>query len=143
VIEHAVEVRIERPVADVFAFVTDAANHPRWDSSSVSMQPDEPGPWHEGMTFREVRRIGPRRMEIRSTVASLVPNHSMDIDSLTGPEFHGHWRFAPDGSATILRWSAEMAVEGPARIAEKLIARSFKKASDRNFRQMKELLETR
>ncbi len=140
-IEHAVDTRIERPVEEVFAFITDAANHPRWDGSSVSMEPDEPGPWHEGLTFREVRRIGPRRMEIRSKVASLVPNERMDIDSLTGPEFHGHWRFTRDGSATVLRWSAEMAVDGPARLAEKLIARSFRKACDQNFRRLKEILE--
>ena len=50
-IEHAVEIEIERPLEEAFAFLADAANHPR--------------------AFREVRRMGPRRMEIleRSGVA--------------------------------------------------------------------------
>lgn len=140
-IEHAIEVAIARPVEDVFAFVTDASNHPRWDTSSVSMSPAEPGPWKAGLTFHEVRRMGPRRMEFESRVAGLVPDESMDIDSVTGPEFHGHWRFVPDGAGTVLHWSCEMAVDGPARLAEKFIARSFRKACDENFARLKSLLE--
>lgn len=141
-IEHAVEVRIDRSPADVFAFVTDAANHPRWDTSSLSMRADQPGPWAAGSTFHEVRKMGPRQMEIQSKVAALVPGQSMDIDSLTGPEFHGHWRLSPDGDGTVLRWSCEMAVDGPGRLLQPLIARSFKKACDQNFARLKKLLET-
>jgi len=33
VITHAIELTIDRPVEEVFAFITDAACHPRWDSS--------------------------------------------------------------------------------------------------------------
>ena len=140
-IKHGVEIRIGRPVEDVFAFLTDSTNHPKWDDSSVSMEPDEQGPWHTGLTFHEVRRMGPRRMEVESRLAAFVPNESMDIDSISGPEFHGHWRFSPDGSGTALRWSCEMGVQGPARIAEPLIARSFRKACDKNFAHLKALLE--
>jgi carbon monoxide dehydrogenase subunit G len=140
-IRHAVEIRVERPVEDVFAFLTDSKNHPKWDDSSGSMKPDQGGPWHAGLTFHEVRRMGPRRMEIQSRLSALVPNESMDIDSITGPEFHGHWRPAPDGSGTTLRWSCEMGVDGPARLAEPMIARSFRKACDKSFGQRKRLLE--
>jgi uncharacterized protein YndB with AHSA1/START domain len=141
-IEHAVEVRIDRPPAEVFAFVTDAVNHPRWDTSSVSMTPDQPGPWTAGTTFHEVRKMGPRQMEIQSKVAALVPGESMEIESVTGPEFHGHWRLIPDGERTILRWSCEMAVNGAGRLFQPFIARSFRRACDENFARLKELLET-
>lgn len=141
-IEHVVGITVERPVEEVFAFTTDAANHPRWDPSSVSMDPDEPGPWRPGLTFHEVRRIGPRRVEVQSKVAALVANESLDIDSISGPEFHGRWRFTPDGSGTSLKWSCEMHVQGAARLAEKLIARSFRKACDESFQRLKELIES-
>ncbi len=85
--------------------------------------------------------MGPRRMAFESKVAALVPNECMDIDRVTGPEFHGHWRFAPEGSGTRLRWSCEMAVEGPGRFAEKLVAIPFRRACDESFRRLKELLE--
>jgi uncharacterized protein YndB with AHSA1/START domain len=40
-ITQAIELDIARPVEEVFAFLTDARNHPRWDSTSVAMEPDE------------------------------------------------------------------------------------------------------
>jgi hypothetical protein len=72
----------------------------------------------------------------------LVPGQSMEIESITGPEFHGHWRFIPDGDGTILRWSCEMAVNGAGRLFQPLIARSFRKTCDENFARLKELLES-
>ena len=92
-ITYSVNVPIDRPVEQVFAYLTDAANHPKWDSSSVVMEPQEPGAWHTCSTFREVRRIGPRTLETRSQVEHLEPNRSFDMKSLSGPPFHGHWRF--------------------------------------------------
>lgn len=104
------DITIDRPLQDVFAFLTDAANHPRWDSTSVEMEPLEPGPWRAGLTFRELRRIGPRTMEVRSRIAALEPDSSMDLESLTGPTFRGHWRLTPldmrpacDGQANCTR----------------------------------------
>jgi uncharacterized membrane protein len=141
-IEHAVEIRIERPVEEVFAFITDAAKHPTWDSSSVSMTPDKPGPWVAGLTFHEVRRMGPREMSFQSKVAALTPNQSMEIESLTGSEFHGHWRFSPNTTGTTLNWSCEMKLKGPAKLGEKFIAKSFKKTCDANFARLKEVLES-
>src|ERR1043166_6151636 len=107
-ITKSIDIRIERPVADVFAFLTDAANHPRWDASSVVMEPQEPGAWHAGLTFREVRRIGPRTMEFRSRIAELEPDRKMELRSLSGPPFQGHWRFSPSNGGTRLQWSGEM-----------------------------------
>jgi hypothetical protein len=98
VITHQIDIVMRRPVETVYRFLTDAANHPRWDSSSLVMEPLEPGPWREGLTFREVRRIGPRNVEIRSSVAALTPNERFDIRNLTGPPFQGHWRCTPEGA---------------------------------------------
>lgn len=89
-IEHTVEIRIERSPAEVFAVLTEPSNHPRWDTSSVSMRQDMPGTWRTGTTFHEVRKMGPRQMEVQSKVVDLVTDERMDIDSITGPEFHGH-----------------------------------------------------
>src|SRR3954451_19942335 len=139
-IEHRVDILIQRPPAEVFAFLTDPANHPRWDTSSVSMRQDEPGEWRTGTTFHEVRKMGPRTMEIQSRVADLVAVERMDIDSVTGPEFHGHWRLSAEGAGTRLRYAAELTPDGP-RFMQPVIARSFKKALDKNFARLKQVLE--
>lgn len=137
----SVDITIDRPVQDVFAFLTEAANHPRWDRSSIAMEPSEPGPWRAGLTFREVRRVGPRPIEIRSTVAELEPNRRLEIRSLSGPPFQGHWLFSPAGSGTRLQWTGQMRLTGIARLFEPLIARSFGKSVDANFARLKRILE--
>ena len=50
-ITHAVSVEIDRAITAVFDWLTNAFNHPRWDRSSVEMEPLEPGPWREGLHF--------------------------------------------------------------------------------------------
>ena len=107
-ITHPVTVEIDRPITAVFEWLTNAFNHPRWDRSSVEMEPLEPGPWREGFAFREVRRIGMRKLEIRSHIAAIDPPTSMDLQRDTGPSFNGHWRLAERYGGTTLRWSCEM-----------------------------------
>jgi Polyketide cyclase / dehydrase and lipid transport len=136
-----IELTIDRPVEEVFAFLTDAANHARWDASSLAMEPQEPGPWRAGLTFREVRRIGPRPVEVRSIIAELEPNRRLELRSLSGPPFQGHWRFAPSGSGTRLTWAGELRLAGPLRFFAPLIARSFGKSADANFARLKRILE--
>lgn len=140
-ITKSIDITIDRPVEEVYAFLTDAANHPRWDSSSVAMEPDQPGAWRAGTTFREVRRIGRGTSEIRSTVAELEPNRRMEIRSLSGPSFAGHWRFSPAGTGARLQWSGEMRITGFARLFEPLIARAFSKDVEANFARLKRILE--
>jgi carbon monoxide dehydrogenase subunit G len=140
-ITKSIDITIDRPVEEVFAFLTDAANHPKWDRSSVAMELEQPGPWRTGTTFREVRRTGPGTSAIRSTIAELEPNRRMEIRSLSGAPFQGHWRLAPDGTGTRLQWSGEMQITGFARLFEPLIARSFSKDVEANFARLKRLLE--
>jgi len=141
VITHAVTVEIDRPITAVFEWLTNASNHRRWDRSSVEMEPLEPGAWREGLAFREVRKIGPRKMEIRSHVAAIDPPTSMDLQSDTGPSFNGHWRLEERAGGTTLRWSCEMQPDGPGFL-EPLIARGFKKAVDSNFERLKSVIES-
>jgi hypothetical protein len=140
VITHRVDLSIARPVEEVFAFVTDARNHPRWDSTSVAMEPQDAGPWRQGLVFREVRRV-PRPTEVRSRIAAFEPNKSFDMESLSGPVFRGHWRFSPSGTATRLEWWGEMQVQGIARLFEPLIQRQFRRDVTRNFQRLREILE--
>ena len=65
------------------------------------MVPQEPGPWRAGTTFREVRRID-----------ELEPNRLMELRSLTGRPFQGHWRFASAGTGTRLQWTGRWSCPG-------------------------------
>jgi hypothetical protein len=135
------DVTVDRPVEDVFLFLTDAANHGRWDSTSIEMEPLQPGPWHEGLEFREVRRIGRRPTEVRSRIARFESGRSMDLESLTGPTFRGHWRLSAVDGRTRLRWTGELEPSGLARILSPLIQRQFRQTTAANFARLKDVLE--
>lgn len=141
-IQHTVDVRFNRPVDEVFAFLTNASNHARWDHLSVAMEPQEPGPWHQGLQFREVRKMGGRDTEVYSQIASFTPNQRFDIDSVSGPEFHGHWVFTAEGSQTRLQYTAELQMSGLGRLFEPLLARQFKRQLDENFGRLKQVLDS-
>jgi carbon monoxide dehydrogenase subunit G len=141
-IVETVQIDIARPIGEVFEFLTDVRNHPLWDASSVEMEPDQPGPWRAGLGFREVRRIGPRRVAVRSRIVALEAPTSMDLESLTGPSFTGQWRLSDHDGGTRLRWTGRMQLFGPHRLLQPLIARSFRRASTSNFARLKSHLET-
>jgi uncharacterized membrane protein len=141
-IEHTVDIRIDRPVEQVFAFLTDARNHSKWDTLSVAMEQQEPGPWRTGLKFREVRKLGGRDVEVYSQIASFTPNQRFDIQSVTGPPFQGHWVFEPENGGTHLRYTAQMQPTGFARLLEPLIAGQFRKQLNDNFARLKTVLES-
>ena len=141
-IAHQIDITIGRPVEDVFAFLTNSDNHPRWDPSSVSMEQQEPGPWRAGMKFREVRKVAGRDTEVLSEVVALEPNSRFNIASLSGPEWRGQWLFEPVGhDATRLRFEARLTFKGFMRLVEPLIARGFRQQIEENFARLKQVLE--
>jgi hypothetical protein len=140
-IRHQVNLQINRPVEEVFAFLTNAANHAKWDALSVEMEPQEPGDWHQGLKFREVRKLGGRDTEVYSQLAVFDLNRRMELQSLTGPYFHGTWIFEPKANGTQLLYTAEMKMGGVMRLLEPLIAGGFRKQLEENFANLKRVLE--
>jgi hypothetical protein len=47
----------------------------------------------------------------------------LDLESLTGPTFRGHWHLSADDGRTRLRWTGELELSGLARILSPLIQR--------------------
>jgi hypothetical protein len=107
------------------------------------MEPLQPGPWRQGLEFREVRRIGPRPVEVRSRIAAFDPGRGMDLESLTGPSFRGHWRLSPVEGGTRLKWNGELASSGLMRVLAPLIQRQFRQTTAANFARLKDVLEGR
>ncbi len=71
-IEESVD--IKRPVDQVFAYVTDAKNWPRWESAMLEAEQTSPGQMGIGTTFRGATRIMGRRMAWTSKVTEYEPN---------------------------------------------------------------------
>jgi uncharacterized protein YndB with AHSA1/START domain len=142
-IRFEVDMPIKRPVEEVFAYLTTASNHPKWDATAIALEPEEAGDWHQGLRFHEVRELNRRRFDATSHIIVFEPNRRMELQSLTKPDFHGTWMFAPspDGG-TQFGYRAEMQFDGFMRLLEPVIGRQFKRQMAANFANLKRILES-
>jgi polyketide cyclase/dehydrase/lipid transport protein len=135
------DLKVNRPVDKVFAWLTNAKNHGKFDKSSLKMEVLTPGPWKTGTQFRELRDLGGRKTEVLSEIAELVPDRRYIIRSKTGPGWLGTWNFEPEGAGTRLSWTGQLAMKGFARLLEPLIGRQMRAQIDRQFVGLSHLLE--
>jgi carbon monoxide dehydrogenase subunit G len=76
---------IKRPAEQVFAFVADPWNEPRWAPAVAETRQVSPGPVQVGTTFEETVRFLGRRFEIAFEVTEYEPNRRMAVRMTSGP----------------------------------------------------------
>ena len=134
---------IERPAAEVFAFVSDPTNLPAWQSTVLGVQVDG-GPVAVGSRFGDVRDFGPRRFETTVEVTALEPCRRLDLH-VTGAPVPIDIRhvFEEENGATRMRIS----IEGQPRRALRLAAIAMTKAAEHviegDLARLKRVLEAR
>jgi uncharacterized protein YndB with AHSA1/START domain len=74
---------VDAPAATVFAFITDIANLPRWQSGVVTAAPTAPGPLAMGSTARVERRIMGQQVQALLRVSRLEPGRSLVLTTET------------------------------------------------------------
>jgi uncharacterized membrane protein len=90
------EAHIERPMAEVFAFLSELPNTPRWRERMDEVSWLEPG-----RTFKVVTSFGPwRTMELRGEVTASEPPHRFAYRITEGPlKAQNEYRLEEDGDA--------------------------------------------
>src|SRR5258708_40050082 len=76
---------INRPVQEVFAFLSNPENSPKWSSGSGEVQITSAGPIGVGTTYRTVRTFLGRRIESEIEATAYEPNRSYATKSKSGP----------------------------------------------------------
>lgn len=77
--EHSVE--IDRPAPQVFEFVADFANNPRWQGGMQSCQWTSEGEPSVGSTYVQEAKFLGRRIQTHFRVSALEPGRSISIES--------------------------------------------------------------
>ena len=137
--EFDLEVVIERPVADVFAFVTDVGNLPAWQESAVEAE------WIErDERFRERRSFLGRTAESELEVTTLEPNRRFDVRAISGPlRFEIRHTFEERDGATLLHVDARAKVGGVLRFAASMARGQAERQFRSDLDRLKEVLERR
>jgi uncharacterized membrane protein len=136
------EIVIERPPGEVFAYLSDLANLPEWQSSIVEIRREDDGPLREGARFTEVRRVAGRRIESTIEVATLVPGREFALRVVEGP-LPGtvRHRVSAEGGATRLTVRGELGGGGLRSLAGPLLERAARHEAKSDLRRLKQVLE--
>jgi carbon monoxide dehydrogenase subunit G len=139
----SVAVVISRPRDEVFAFVADARNRPRWDDSVDSEELTSPEPIGVGTTVRTRLRSMGRDYEYTWEVVEHQPPSQMTIESTSGPmSITLAYRLDAVDGGTSVQFSVTGRPAGLLRPLQPLIARTTQGNLDRGFARLKALLET-
>jgi len=134
---------IERPVDEVFAFLAEPANLPKWQTSVLEVRPHRRGPLRPGAEVTEIRTFLGRVMETTWVCTEHRPSRRSVIESDEGPvPFRGTWELEPAaaGSTTRFVWTLEtggLAVRLATTVAKRLTCQELAA----NTVRLKELLE--
>lgn len=136
------DILIQRPPEAVFDFVADERNEPRFNSQMATSSLESGEPIGEGSrfrtTFRSVGRLVPMTVEFTGYERPhRLASRSRSRTMLT----EGELTFEPEGSGTRMRWSWDVQVRGPLRLADALVACMGDRQERRIWRSLKALLE--
>jgi uncharacterized membrane protein len=130
---------IDRPIHEVFQFVADFENMPKWNYYVVEVSKVTPGPIGVGTTFRQLRKTDTQQYKI----IEFEPDRKVAIETLPpAPLLLMRFTFEPTGSSTNLSDEWELKGGLPGLIGS-FAAGRIKPAVAENLARLKQLLEMR
>jgi uncharacterized protein YndB with AHSA1/START domain len=107
------EIVINRPVEEVFDFVADERNEPRYNPRMLRVEKLSPGPVGLGSRFRAEMRTRPRPMEMTTEFTGYErPRRLASTTRMSRMDIRGTLSFDPVPGGTRMRWSWELEPHG-------------------------------
>jgi uncharacterized protein YndB with AHSA1/START domain len=134
-------VSIDRPVEEVFDYVSDPLNFPRWNSAVQAVRATS-GQGEQGSTYAMERELPSGHAENDLEIVEVERPSAFTIRTTSGPTpFVYRYRFESDGDGTRLALAAEVELGGIAGALGPLASRTVKRGVDANFADLKRILE--
>jgi uncharacterized protein YndB with AHSA1/START domain len=135
---------INRPVNEVFRFVTDPLTTHQWQKNIVQTEILTPTPQDVGTQVREVRRIGSSESSAIWEVTAYDPPvlQAYRYPHGFGPfQQHGQTTFAAIPGGTRLHFIAVIAARFPLNLLLPFLAKVMQQQNQKNFLALKQALE--
>ena len=125
------DVRIDRPVEEVFAYVSDPLNIPRWNSAVEVVRKTSAGENGVASTYAMERELPAGRAV-----------NELAIRTTAGPTpFVYRYHFAAENGETVTKLDAEVELPAAAALLPQLARRLVKKGVNDNLATLKQILE--
>jgi uncharacterized protein YndB with AHSA1/START domain len=142
VIAFETHVRIDRPIEEVFSYVSDPLNLPRWNSAVQAVRKTSAGENGVASRYSMQRELPTGRAVNELEVVASVRPSEFAIRTTAGPTpFLYRYRFSAENGETLVKLEAEVELPGAAAFLPQLARRAVKKGVDDNFRTLKQILE--
>jgi uncharacterized protein YndB with AHSA1/START domain len=143
VIDFTIETEIERPVPEVFAYVTDPSKLHTWQTNTVSAAVEGGGPLVLGSRMRERHRApGGKELASLVEVSELEPDRAFGLRMIEGALLlHADIAFAPSGDGTRMTFRAHGEPTGAMRIMQPLLRITLKRQFAGYCAKLKQVLE--
>ena len=139
----SVDCEINRPAGEVFGFVSDASNNPRWQKGQRSCEWTSPPPIGVGSTYEQQARFLGRTVINRFEVTEYEPGRAITIESTEGsfPITVRRSVEPLDGSHSRMRAQIEGEPGGFFRLVGPLLRRFAQRSVGSDYARLKRLLE--
>jgi len=135
-------VRVERPPAEVFAFISEPENLPRWDPAIREVRRKEPGPVGPGSGLIVTAQEGGRSVAIDSEVVEFERDRLFGVAAtFSGVPLRLRWRLEPDGSGTRVTAEGEAELGGLLVLAGGFVRGIVSERLSRAHANLKRILE--
>jgi uncharacterized protein YndB with AHSA1/START domain len=136
-------VRIKRPIEEVFSYVSDPLNFPRWNSAVAAVRKTSGAENGAASTYSMERQLPSGRAVNQLEVVASQRPRAFAIRTTAGPTpFLYRYRFSAEGGETIVRLDAEVDLTGAASLLPPIARRLVKNGVDVNLATLKRILET-
>ena len=133
---------VDRPIKDVFGFVSNLNNMSKWNSAVVSLQQVTPGAVGVGTKFKSVGEMMGRRIEGEVQVTSYEPDTKTGFQMNAGPmQINVTISFKPVGTGTKISLNAQGNPAGVFKLAEGVMQGRIKSMMEENLARLKSVLE--
>ena len=140
-VEHSVT--INKPAADVFAYIVDPANTVKYDDELLESKLLTPGPIAVGSVITDKRKFIGREMDSELKVTAYEPNSRFALKVTKGPvPFEITYTLSAAGGGTQLNVKAEGEPGGFFKLAGGMVAKQLQASLEKTSAQIKKNLES-
>jgi carbon monoxide dehydrogenase subunit G len=135
-------VTVNRPVEEVWEFISNFENTTRWSRGVLEARQTSGGPLGVGSTLRTVVKAFGRRRTADYLVTEYEPNRAFAFEVTSGPmTSRARFLVEPAGAGTRLTASGEAEATGPYKLLAPILVRTLKRHSQDDLANVKRILE--
>lgn len=137
------EVRVARPRAEVFGYLSNPDRIPEWQASAVDVTRAPGDAGRAGARWRETRVFMGKRIEQTVETTRYEPVEEFAIEVVEGPiPLRVHHRLTePEQAATLISVTAEAEPRGRFRFGARLIVPVVERQFDEDFARLRMIVE--